>query len=153
MPKHSAGILVYRRPAGRLQVLLVHPGGPFWRNKDNAAWSIPKGEFAVDEDPLTAARREVHEETGLDIDGDFAALAPRRQPNGKIIHVWVIEGDCDPAAVRSNAFAMEWPPRSGQIQEFPEVDRAAWFDLATAREKVQRGQIGFLDELEERLAD
>lgn len=153
MPKHSAGILVYRRPAGRLQVLLVHPGGPFWRNKDSAAWSIPKGEFAADEDPLTAARREVHEETGLDIDGDFAALAPRRQPNGKIIHVWVIEGDCDPAAVRSNAFAMEWPPRSGQIQEFPEVDRAAWFDLATAREKVHRGQIGFLDELEERLAD
>ena len=151
MPRQSAGILLYRRSGKRLEVLLVHPGGPFWRNKDRAAWSIPKGEFHDGEEPLAAAKREVREETGLDLDGQFLALTSRKQPNGKIVHVWALEGECDLAAVTSNVFSMEWPPKSGRLQEFPEVDRAGWFDIPTAREKIHKGQIGFLDELEERL--
>ncbi len=151
MPRRSAGILLFRRAGGRLEVLLVHPGGPFWRNKDKAAWSIPKGEYPEDEDPLTAAKREVREETGLDLDGAFLALAPRKQSNGKLVHIWALEGDCDPASITSNSFAMEWPPGSGRQQEFPEVDRAAWFDMAVARDKIHKGQVGFLDELARRL--
>jgi predicted NUDIX family NTP pyrophosphohydrolase len=148
MPKQSAGLLVHRRHGGRLQVLLVHPGGPLWAKKDAGAWSIPKGEFGPGEDPLAAARREVAEETGLAIAGEFVPLAPRKQPGGKVVHAWAVEGDCDPTAVRSNTFSMEWPPRSGRTREFPEIDRADWFDLDAAKEKIHKGQRGFLDELE-----
>lgn len=151
MPKRTAGLLLYRRRGGRIEVFLVHPGGPFWRNRDVAAWSIPKGEFEPPEDALAAARREVLEETGFDVDGDFLALTPRRQPGGKVVSAWAIERDVDAAAVRSNSFAMEWPPRSGRTQDFPEVDRAGWFDLPTAREKIHKGQIAILDELESKL--
>lgn len=129
----------------------MHPGGPFWRNKDEGAWSIPKGEFEAGEDPLAAARREVREETGLALDGAFLALGSRRQPSGKIVHVWALEGDFDPAELVSNSFTLEWPPGSGRLQEFPEVDRAQWFDLARARAMIHKGQVGFLDELERRL--
>ena len=152
MPKHTAGLLLYRRRRGRIEVFLVHPGGPFWRNKDDAAWSIPKGEYDPPEAPLAAAKREVAEETGFEIDGDFLELTPRKQPGGKTVFAWAIERDVDAPAIRSNTFAMEWPPRSGRTQEFPEVDRAAWFDLPTARRKIHKGQVAILDELEERLA-
>ena len=122
-PKTSAGILLYRRQP-ELQVFLVHPGGPFWAKKDLGAWSLPKGELDEGEDPLAAAIREFTEETGFPVDGDFRALSPLRQKNGKIIHAWAVEGDCDPAELRSSPFSMEWPPKSGKQQEFPEVDRA-----------------------------
>lgn len=151
MPKHSAGVLIYRWRAGKIEVLLVHPGGPFWRNRDVAAWSIPKGEFDPDEDALEAARRELAEETGLRVEGSLTPLTPRRQAGGKVIHVWAAEHDVDIPAIRSNTFSMEWPPRSGRMQEFPEVDRADWFPLDLAREKIHKGQTDFLDELEERL--
>ena len=150
MAKQSAGLLIYRRAAGRIEVFLVHPGGPFWAKKDAGAWSIPKGELTDVEQPLDAARREFEEETGLPApaDREFVPLTPIRQSSGKTVHAWACEGDCDPANVRSNTFSMEWPPRSGRQQEFPEVDRAAWFTLEEAREKVVKGQVGLLEELE-----
>ncbi len=148
MPKQSAGLLLYRRRGEELEVFLVHPGGPFWANKDAHAWSIPKGEFAPDEAPLLAARREFSEETGLSVEGEFVALAPQKQAGGKIVRAWAVEADCDPAAIESNTFALEWPPRSGRMQAFPEIDRAAWFPLAAAREKIHKGQMALLDELE-----
>jgi predicted NUDIX family NTP pyrophosphohydrolase len=148
MPKESAGLLLFRRRAQGLEVFLVHPGGPFWARKDEHAWSIPKGEFTAEERPLTAARREFTEETGLSVDGTFIALPPRKQPGGKIVHAFAVEGDCDPAAVKSNSFTLEWPPRSGRRQEFPEIDRAAWFPLAAARTKIHKGQAPLIDELE-----
>jgi predicted NUDIX family NTP pyrophosphohydrolase len=139
---------MYRNRAGVLEVLLVHPGGPFWQHKDDGAWSIPKGEFGPDEDPLAAARREFTEETGFPVAGDPVPLAPLKQPSGKVIHAWAVAGDCDPALLRSNTFQMEWPPKSGTMREFPEIDRAAWCDLAVARRKIVPGQRGFLDQLE-----
>jgi predicted NUDIX family NTP pyrophosphohydrolase len=145
--KTSAGILLYRRRNEALEVFLVHPGGPFWAKKDLGAWSLPKGEIEEGEDPLAAAVREFTEETGFPIDGEFRALPPRRQPSGKTIHVWAIEGDCDPAELRSAMFSMEWPPRSGKQQEFPEVDRGAWFSIAEARQRIIAGQAPFLDDL------
>lgn len=151
MPRHSAGIVLYRRKADRIEVFLVHPGGPFWRRRDIGAWSIPKGEFEPSEDALEAARREFREETGFTADGEFIPLKPQKQPGGKIVHAWAVEGDADPAQIRSNTFALEWPPRSGRIQEFPEVDRAGWFGLDEAREKILKGQAAFLDELEAQL--
>jgi predicted NUDIX family NTP pyrophosphohydrolase len=147
--KQSAGLLLYRRPAGRLLVLLVHPGGPFWQKKDLGAWSIPKGEFADGEDALATARREFREETGLDVPGPFTPLTPIKQPGGKTVHAWGVEGDFDPRALKSNTFSLEWPPRSGRAQEFPEVDRAAWFDLEEAKRRINRGQATLLDELAE----
>jgi predicted NUDIX family NTP pyrophosphohydrolase len=148
MPKKtSAGILLYRRRGKNLEVFLVHPGGPFWAKKDLGAWSLPKGEFEADEEPLDAAKREFTEETGFPIDGDFLPLQPLRQPSGKTIVAWAVEGDCDPAELRSNTFEMEWPPRSGKRAAFPEVDRAAWFPLDEARERIVAGQAPFLDEL------
>jgi predicted NUDIX family NTP pyrophosphohydrolase len=147
MPKYSAGLLLYRHRRGVLEVFLVHPGGPFWAGKDAGAWSIPKGEYTLAEDPLAAARREFTEETGLTAAGEFIPLTPLKQPGGKIIHAWAVQGDCDPGAIRSNTFSLEWPPRSGRRQDFPEVDRAAWFPLAAAREKITQGQLGFLEEL------
>jgi predicted NUDIX family NTP pyrophosphohydrolase len=152
MPKHSAGLLLYRRREV-LEVFLVHPGGPFWAGKDTGAWSIPKGEYAPGEDPLAAAQREFHEETGQTAAGEFLPLSPLRQPSGKIIHAWAVAGDCDPDAIRSNTFSLEWPPRSGRLQEFPEVDRAAWFTLETARVKIIKGQAGFLEELRLKLEE
>jgi predicted NUDIX family NTP pyrophosphohydrolase len=145
--KTSAGILLYRRRAGALEVFLVHPGGPFWAKKDLGAWSVPKGELAEGEDPLAAAKREFTEETGFPIDGEFRALRPLRQPSGKTVVAWAVEGDCDPAELRSNTFEMEWPPKSGKRQAFPEVDRAAWFPLEEARKRILAGQAAFLDEL------
>ena len=139
---------MYRRRDGVLQIFLVHPGGPFWAKKDAGAWSIPKGEFAPDEDPLAAAQREFSEETGFQADGRFIPLAPLKQPSGKTIHAWAVEGDADAARIRSNNFSMEWPPGSGKQQEFPEVDRAAWFTIEAAEEKVASGQKDFIDELQ-----
>ena len=150
--KYSAGILLYRCGPGGLEVLLVHPGGPFWAKRDDQAWSIPKGEYPPEEDALAAARREFAEETGSEIHGHFTALRPLKQPSGKLVSAWAIAGEFDPASLNSNTFQMEWPPRSGQRQEFPEVDRAAWFDLVTARRKIVTGQVPFLDELVEMLA-
>lgn len=148
MPKQSAGLLLFRESRGRIEVLLVHPGGPFWARKDAGAWSIPKGEFDADEEPLAAARREFEEETGQAVTGEFVALQPVRQRSGKIVHAWAVRADLDPARLRSNTFTMEWPPKSGQLREFPEVDRAAWFTLDEAREKIQPGQRPLLDQLE-----
>jgi predicted NUDIX family NTP pyrophosphohydrolase len=152
MAKTSAGLLLYRWREGRLEVFLVHPGGPFWARKDQGAWSIPKGEFTAGEDPLLAARREVEEETGLVPDGASVALSPLRQAGGKIVHAFALEGDCDPTAIRSNSFTIEWPPRSGERREFPEVDRAAWFALAEAKRKILKSQLGLLEQLVELLS-
>jgi predicted NUDIX family NTP pyrophosphohydrolase len=146
--KASAGILLFRERAGRLEVLLAHPGGPYWAKKDAGAWTIPKGEIAEDEEPLAAARREFEEETGARVEGEPLPLTPRRQPGGKLVHAWAMRGDLDPTAVRSITFTMEWPPRSGRQQAFPEVDRAGWFGLPDARGKILKGQAPFLDELE-----
>jgi predicted NUDIX family NTP pyrophosphohydrolase len=148
MPKQSAGLLIYRRHNGELEVFLVHPGGPFWRNKDQGAWSIPKGEFAPDDDPLEAAKREFQEETGFTADGPFHSLQSLKQPNGKIVRAWLAEGDLDPSQVRSNTFKLEWPRNSKKFIDVPEVDRAGWFTLEAAREKILSGQCPFLDELE-----
>ena len=147
MPKTSAGLLPYRWCDGRLEVFLVHPGGLFWANKDAHAWSVAKGEVEQNEDLLDAARREFTEETGLTMAGPFLPLTPLRQASGKLVHVWAIEADVDPSTVRSNLFPLEWPPRSGQVRQFPEIDRAGWFDLAEARSKLHKGQITLLVQL------
>jgi predicted NUDIX family NTP pyrophosphohydrolase len=147
MAKLSAGLLMFRRCDAEMQVFLVHPGGPFWKEKDHGAWSIPKGEYEKGEDPLDAAKREFEEETGIKPEGEFIALDQVEQPSGKIIAAWAFEGDCSPKALRSNSFSMEWPPKSGHKQEFPEVDRADWFTLDDARKRIVKGQIGFLDQL------
>ena len=144
--KTSAGLLLYRR-CTELEVFLVHPGGPFWSRKDAGAWSIPKGEFADVEEPLQAAKREFMEETGFTISGEFRDLDPLKQPGGKIIYVWAIEADCDPGQIRSNLFSLEWPPKSGKMQHYPEVDRAAWFNISEARKKILAGQVGFIEQL------
>lgn len=150
MPKKSAGLLLFRQNShgGQLEVLLVHPGGPFWRNKDEGSWTVPKGEFADDEDPLAAAKREFQEETGSDAPvGDYLPLKPIKQAGGKIVHAWAIEADFDPAGLQSNTFLREWPPRSGRMQEFPEIDRAGWFTPDTARRKILSGQAPLIDQL------
>ncbi len=146
--KKSAGLLVFREVRGTMEVFLVHPGGPFWAKKDDGAWSIPKGEFTDDEDPLDAAKREFKEETGSEMNGEFQTLDPVRQPSGKIVHAWALRGDVDASAARSNPFSMEWPKGSGRMQEFPEVDRAGWFSIVEARRKLLKGQVAFLDQLE-----
>ena len=147
MTKLSAGLLMFRRCGADLQVFLVHPGGPFWKKKDQGAWSIPKGEYEDGEDPLDAAKREFEEETGFKPEGELIALGQIRQSGGKVISVWAFEGDCSPEALRSNTFSMEWPPKSGHKQEFPEVDRADWFAFDEARKRILKGQLGFLDRL------
>jgi len=148
MGKMSAGIVLYRRREGHLEVLLVHPGGPYWKNKDAGAWTIPKGEYSDGEDALSAARREFCEETGFTLPvGEFKPLGEIRQPSGKVISAWAIEGDIPAEEVKSNLFSLEWPPKSGKMQQFPEVDRAGWFDLDAARDKLIEGQRGFLDRL------
>jgi predicted NUDIX family NTP pyrophosphohydrolase len=143
----SAGILLYRYQGNGVEVLLVHLGGPYWLHKDLAAWSIPKGLCEADENLLQAARREFEEETGFAVDGDFIYLGELKQSTGKIVHAWALEGELDADKIRSNTFSMEWPRNSGRIQEFPEVDKGAWFDLKTARRKIIKGQIPFLDRL------
>ena len=153
MPKQSAGLLVYRRPGCELEVLLVHPGGPFWAKRDDGAWSIPKGEHGTGEDPFAVAVREFGEELGIappPTDG-AVPLGELRQPSGKRVRAWAVEGDLDVADVRSNTFPMEWPPRSGRIMEIPEIDRADWFDVEIARRKLLTGQVAFLDRLLELL--
>ena len=151
MPTTSAGILLYRYRDAGLEVFLVHPGGPFWAKKDQAAWSIPKGEISGDEDPLRAAKREFEEETGIRVEGPFTDLGALRQSGNKTVSAYAAEGDCDPKGISSNTFEMEWPPNSGRKQRFPEVDRAVWFPLETAREKLHKGQVGFLDRLLKKL--
>ena len=147
MPSVSAGLLLFRHGCDGLEVLLVHPGGPFWARKDAGAWSIPKGEIADGEDALQAAIREVNEELGTTVTGEYLPLPPRRQPGGKLVHAWAVNADFDPAALCSNAVSLEWPPRSGRTVRFPEVDRAEWLSLDAARLKLLRGQVGFLDDL------
>jgi predicted NUDIX family NTP pyrophosphohydrolase len=153
MPKRSAGLLVYRRSDDGIEVLLVHPGGPFWARKDDGAWSIPKGEHEPTEDPLAVALREFEEELGAPPPdpADARSLGELRQPSGKVVAAWAVEGDLDVRDVKSNTFEMEWPPRSGRTQDFPEVDRAGWFEPDEARRKLLRGQVGFLDRLAEQL--
>jgi predicted NUDIX family NTP pyrophosphohydrolase len=148
MAKQSAGLLVYRKRDRNLEVFLVHPGGPIWQNKDAGAWSIPKGEFTTGEDPLDAAKREFQEETGMTIDGVFTALEPITQRSGKTVYAWLVEGEVDASQLKSNTFSMEWPPRSGNMQEFPEVDLGEWFDVETAREKINDRQRAFLEQLQ-----
>lgn len=147
--KQSAGILLYRMRSRAIQVLLVHPGGSFWAKKDDGAWSIPKGEYDEGADALEAAEREFLEETGFKVHGATVPLMPLRQPSGKVISVWAVEGDIDAALIRSINFRMEWPPKSGKLQEFPEVDRAEWFSLTTAHRKILPGQRPFLAQLEQ----
>jgi predicted NUDIX family NTP pyrophosphohydrolase len=148
--KRSAGVLLYRKAPDGVEVLLVHPGGPFWRNKDAGAWSIPKGEYEPGDDPLEAARREFEEELGsAPPDGPTLDIGEVRQKSGKLVCAWALEGDLDATAAHSNSFTVEWPPRSGRMQEFPEVDRAEWFGLKAAREKINPAQAAFLDRLGE----
>jgi predicted NUDIX family NTP pyrophosphohydrolase len=147
MQKRSAGLLMYRQSGSGVEVFLVHPGGPFWAKKDEGAWSIPKGEYNGDEDPLAAARREFEEETGFVPEGIFREIGELKQSGGKIVVAWAFEGDCDPAQLRSNTFQMEWPPRSGRQIEAPEVDRGCWYSLGDARVKLLSGQRQFVDRL------
>jgi predicted NUDIX family NTP pyrophosphohydrolase len=146
MAKQSAGLLFYRLRAGSAEYLLVHPGGPFWKNKDLGAWSIPKGEFNAGDDALEAAKREFNEETGFAAAGDFIPLHAIKQRSGKMVLAWLAAGDFDASQVASNTFSMEWPPRSGKMAEFPEIDRAEWFSLEAAREKILDAQRPLLDE-------
>jgi predicted NUDIX family NTP pyrophosphohydrolase len=152
MPIQSAGVLVYRLRDAAVEIFLVHPGGPLWKNKDAGAWGIPKGVFEPPEAPLHAARREFEEETGITIDGTFVALTPRRLKGGKLLHTFAVEGDLNPAAIRSNAFSMEWPPRSGTQRSFPEVDRGEWFRLDEAHVRIHESQRPLLAELAALLA-
>jgi predicted NUDIX family NTP pyrophosphohydrolase len=147
MSVNSAGILLYRLRDNAVEVLLAHPGGLFWSGKDVGAWSIPKGLFEADEDSLQAAKREFREETGVDVDGTFIDLGIIRQPSRKMIHIWALKLDLDVGRLQSNQFTMEWPRRSGKMKQFPEIDRAEWFDIERARQKIHKGQTGFLDSL------
>ena len=151
MKKRSAGILAWRWRDGVPEFFLVHPGGPFWKHKDDGAWSIPKGEIDPGEDPLKAAQREFREETGQAIDGAFTPLDPVKIASGKVIEAWAVEADPDAAAITSNHFEIEWPPRSGRMAEFPEVDRAGWFAWPEAAVKILAGQRPILERLKERL--
>jgi predicted NUDIX family NTP pyrophosphohydrolase len=143
--KRSAGILLYRRKDTTFEFFLVHPGGPFWKNRDAGAWTVPKGAIEPSEEPLAAARREFAEETGFAVDGEFIDLGSFRQPGGKHVLVWAVDGDCDPAKLASNEFEMDWPPHSGKRQRFPEVDRGGWFGVAEAQEKMLIGQRPMLE--------
>src|SRR3954471_24427309 len=143
----SAGLLLFRRRDGDIHILLAHPGGPFWRRKDHGAWTIPKGLVSSGEPPVSAAQREFVEETGDHRRGELAPLGAAMQPGGKVVHVWAVQGEWDPAELQSNVFEMEWPPRSGRRRSFPEIDRAAWFSIADARLKILKGQAVFIDRL------
>ena len=152
MAKRSAGLLMFRRNCGELQVFLVHPGGPFWAGKDAGSWTVPKGEYVDGEEPLDAAKREFTEETGFVAEGEFIDIGNVRQTSGKIVNAWAFEGDCDPRKLKSNFCEIEWPPRSGKKMEIPEVDRGAWFSLEEAREKILKSQEGFLDVLGQKIS-
>ena len=152
MPVKSAGIVLFRFSRDQLEVLLVHPGGPFWARKDAGAWSIPKGEVMEGEHPETAALREFEEETGTSISGALLALTPVRQKNNKVVHAWAVNQDLDAENIKSNSFEMEWPPKSGRLQKFPEVDKASWFSCSAAREKILPAQSPLIDELETLIA-
>lgn len=151
MSRASAGLMMYRIHDGRLQVLVAHPGGPFFQNKDEGAWSIPKGEIEPNEDVLEAAKREFEEEIGVAPTGPFTALTPVKQKGGKIVHAWAFEGHCEPSAIVSNTFTMEWPPKTGRQAEFPEIDRADFFDTAVAKRKINAAQVPLIEELEVKL--
>jgi predicted NUDIX family NTP pyrophosphohydrolase len=153
MPKQSAGLLLFRVVAGNLEVLLVHPGGPFWAKKDDGSWSIPKGELSEGEDPFEAAIREFKEELGSSVTGKAIPLKPLRQPSGKIIYAWGVNGDFDTTTLKSNTFSIEWPPKAGQQREFPEVDRAAWFEIEEAKRKIHQGQVPLMEELERMVSE
>jgi predicted NUDIX family NTP pyrophosphohydrolase len=153
MLKRSAGLLMYRRASHKLEVFLVHPGGPFWAKKDLGAWSLPKGEYRDQEDPLEAAQREFHEETGFVAQGRFVHLGERRQPSGKTLTAWAFEGNCDPAELTSGHFPLEWPPHSGRRIQVPEVDRAGWFTIKDARMRIVSGQVPFIDRLVEKVTE
>jgi predicted NUDIX family NTP pyrophosphohydrolase len=151
MPKKSAGILWYRFQNNHLEVFLVHPGGPFWAKKDPGTWSIPKGEFEESEDPLSAAKREMQEETGIDANlyaSEYIELDPVRQKSGKVVFAWTARGNFDQSAIQSNSFELEWPPKSGKTASFPEVDRAGWFNLDVAKEKIVIGQSPLISQLD-----
>jgi len=148
MPQKSAGILLYKIENKILKIFLVHPGGPFWAKKDDGAWSIPKGEFDDGEDPLGAAKREFEEETGIKISGEFLELNPIKQKSGKIVYAWAVEGDVDVSKIKSNEFEIEWPPKSGKMKSFPEIDKAAWFNSNEARKKIIEAQSSLIRELE-----
>jgi predicted NUDIX family NTP pyrophosphohydrolase len=148
MSKKSAGIIVYRTHKGALEVFIAHLGGPYWEKKDYRAWSFPKGEFDDDENPFEAALREFREETGQSIQGNFIELAPNRNPSGKLVYAWAVEGNIDEKNIKSNLFELEWPPGSGNMQKFPEIDRGAWFNVAEAKERVHKGLVPIFDELE-----
>jgi predicted NUDIX family NTP pyrophosphohydrolase len=148
MPKLSAGILLFRKRPADVEVMLVHPGGPFWARKDDGVWSIPKGLVDEGEDLLAAAKREFLQETGMAVDGEFLDLGAHKRPGGKKIAAWACEGDFDPASLKSNTFSLEWPPRSGRLAEFPEVDRAAWCSIDDALEKINKGQKPIIAALE-----
>jgi predicted NUDIX family NTP pyrophosphohydrolase len=152
MAKLSAGLLMFRRTEAGPEVFLVHPGGPFWAKKDLGAWSVPKGEYAEGEAPLEAAKREFQEETGFTVEGEPFELGTVRQAGGKIVSVWAMEGDCDPAKLVSNTCSIEWPPRSGRRMEIPEVDRGAWFGIEAARERILKSQLPVLDLLIQRVS-
>lgn len=148
----SAGLVLYRLKGGTVEVLLVHPGGPFWAKKDFGAWSIPKGEVPAGEEVLAAAKREFEEETGLSPGGSMLPLGAVAQKSGKIVYAWAVEGDCNPTLIKSNSFEMEWPPRSGKTQKFPEIDRAAFFDIQEAKRRINTAQSGLLARLQEFLS-
>jgi predicted NUDIX family NTP pyrophosphohydrolase len=152
MATRSAGIVLYRGGAKGVEFLLVHPGGPYWASKDEGVWSVPKGEYGEGEDALQVARRELEEETGMRAEGDFIRLPPVTQRGGKVVTAWAVEGDFEPSDLCSNTFSAEWPPASGRLREFPEVDRAAWFTLEEARTKLNSAQMPLLEELARRLA-
>jgi predicted NUDIX family NTP pyrophosphohydrolase len=150
--KLSAAILLFRQKNSFVEVFLVHPGGPFWTKKDAGAWSLPKGEYLEEEEPLAAAKRELKEETSLSVDGEFLPLGELQQSSGKRVTAWALEYDLDPTQIKSNSFTLEWPPKSGERQEFPEVDAGAWFSLPAANDKLVPGQRPFLERLSEKLA-
>ncbi|MBO9682612.1 MAG: NUDIX domain-containing protein [Flavisolibacter sp.] len=149
--RKSAGILLYRKKDSLIEVFLVHPGGPFWRGKEKGAWSIPKGEFAEGEDPLTAAKREFTEETGQTVDGNFVELTPIKQKGGKMVYAWAVEGDADAETIVSNTFKTEWPYKSGKWITIPEIDKAGWFSTEEAREKINPAQAELIEDLIKRL--
>ena len=151
MSQKSAGIVLYRIQNSSIEVFLVHPGGPYWAKKDDGAWSIPKGEFDENEEPLAAAKREFQEETGIQISGEFIQLNPVKQKGGKRVYAWAVKGDIDPAKIKSNSFEIEWPPRSGKMKSFPEIDKAAWFPLSEAQKKIIEAQSALIKELESKI--
>src|SRR6478736_4184719 len=151
--KKSAGIILYRKRNGFLEIFLIHPGGPFWKNKDDGAWSIPKGELDENEDPLKAAQREFKEETGISINGVFCELTPIKQKSGKFVYAWALEKDIDIPNISSNYFEIEWPPKSKQLKQFPEVDKGEWFNTASAKQKINPSQVAFIEELMQKVGD